>query len=229
MVHAAVETLERQDKERRLPMSYEEFLTWSGENVHAEWIGGEVIIFMPPKKIHQEIVGFLHNLITLFVNLFDLGVVLTAPFEMHVSPDGPAREPDLLFVARNHLDRLTPERLAGPADLIVEVVSDESVHRDRVDKFYEYQGNGIREYWIIDPREGKQRADFYYLAPEGRYQAVLPDDDGKYHSSVLPGFWFRPDWLWADELPDPLLALAEVRGLSPEATASLRAMLAGES
>jgi Uma2 family endonuclease len=58
---------------------------------------------------------------------------------MRATPDGPARQPDLLFVAREHLDRLTETRLSGPADFVVEVVSDDSVARDRADKFYEYQ------------------------------------------------------------------------------------------
>jgi len=38
-------------------------------------------------------------------------------------------------VAREHADRITDERVAGPADLIVEVISDDSVGRDRGDKF----------------------------------------------------------------------------------------------
>lgn len=215
--------------EKRLKMSYEEFLAWSGEDTHAEWVNGEVIAFMPPKDRHQAIVGFLHILLSLFANLFNLGVLRVAPFEMRARPDGPAREPDLMFVAREHLDRLTPERLDGPADLVIEIISDDSVARDRADKFYEYQEAGVREYWIIDPRPGKERADFYQITSEGQFQAALPDTDGHYHAAVLPGFWFRPDWLWQETLPDPLTALAEIRGLSSEATQTLRDMLAGNS
>jgi len=214
-------------REKRLKMSYEEFLAWSGEDTHAEWVDGEVVVFMPPKDRHQAIVGFLHIVLSLFANLFNLGVVRVAPFEMRVRPDGPAREPDLLFIARDHLDRLTPERLEGPADLVVEVISDDSVARDRADKFYEYQEAGVREYWLIDPRPDKERADFYQLTPEGRFQAALPDADGRYHAAVLPDFWFRPDWLWQETLPDPLTALAEIRGLSPQAIQTLRDMLTG--
>jgi Uma2 family endonuclease len=215
--------------EKRLKMSYEAFLIWAGEDTHAEWVNGEVIVFMPPKMIHQQVVGFLYNLLSLFTSFFDLGTVLVAPFEMRAQPDGPAREPDLIFIAREHQDRLTPERLIGPADLVVEVVSDDSVARDRADKFYEYQEAGVGEYWVIDPRPGKQRADFYHLTPQGQFQAALPDTDGRYHAVVVPGFWFRPNWLWQETLPDPLTTLAEIRGLSPEAIQALRDTLAGES
>lgn len=214
-----------QTSEQRLKMSYEEFLAWVDEDTHAEWVDGEVIIFIPPLDRHQALVGFLHILMSLFVNLHNLGILRLAPFEMRTRPDLPPREPDLFFLAQEHLDRLHSERLAGPADLVVEIISDSSVARDRADKFYEYQAGGVREYWIIDPRPGKERTDFYHLLPDGKYQAALPDAANRYHSVVLPGFWLRIDWLWQAPLPDPLLALAEIRGLSPEAVQVLQNLL----
>lgn len=198
-------------QEQRLRMTYEEFLAWADEDVHAEWEDGEVIVFMPPKDRHQDVVTFLVTLLRLFADFFHLGKVRTAPFEMKATPDSPAREPDIFFVAREHRDRLTEDRLVGPADLIVEIISDDSVSRDRSRKFYEYQEAGVREYWIIDPRWGKERADFWVLDERGKYQPI-PIDDGIYRSTVIPGFWIRVDWLWAEELPDSLLAFAEIAG-----------------
>jgi Uma2 family endonuclease len=207
-------------------MSYEEFLAWADEDTHAEWEDGEVIIFMPPKTRHQDIATFLATLLRLFVDFFQLGEVLTAPFEMKVSPESPAREPDILFVAREHRERLTEDRLVGPADLIVEVISDDSVHRDRVRKFYEYQGAGVREYWIIDPRPGQEQADFWVLNEEGKYQPVPVGEDGVYRSTVIPGFWLRVDWLWEEELPDPLMTFGEIVGFPPEVLETLREIAA---
>ena len=195
----------------KLRMSYEEFLNWADEDVHAEWVNGEVIVAMPAKEIHQNIVEFLYVMLNFFVRWFALGKVHTAPFEMRVLADGPAREPDLLFVANDHLERLTNDRLAGPADLIVEVISGDSVYRDRVDKFEEYEAGGVREYWIVDPRPGKQRADFWILDANGRYRAG-EIKDGIYRSTVLPGLWLRVEWLLAENLPDPLVALAQIVG-----------------
>jgi Uma2 family endonuclease len=193
-------------------MSYEEYLAWAGEDVHAEWVNGEVIVQMPPKPRHQQVVAFLLQLLGLFIQLFQSGRLLPAPLEMRATPDGPAREPDLLFVAHEHLDRLTEVRLSGPADLVVEVVSDDSVARDRADKFYEYQAAGVREYWIIDPRPGYERADFFVLDDKGRYKPVPVDTDGRYYSTVLAGFWFQVDWVLAPEPPEVLQALAQVVG-----------------
>jgi len=195
----------------RLRMSYEEYLDWADEGVLAEWVNGEVIVHMPPKDLHQALAGFLYHIIELFVAVFDLGMVRIAPFEVRLGPDGPSREPDVLFLAKTHLDRRTPERVVGPPDLIIEVVSDDSVRRDRVTKFDEYEAAGVLEYWVIDNRPGRGRAWFYQLDPSGHYRSVLVGEDGVYHSAVLPGMGLRVDWLWQEQ-PDVLSALAELVG-----------------
>ncbi|MBS1251256.1 MAG: hypothetical protein MAG451_00287 [Anaerolineales bacterium] len=197
---------------QRLCMSYEEFLEWADEDVHAEWVNGEVIVHLPPKNEHQLIIEFLHQLLALFVGLSDRGLVRIAPFEVKLWPDGPAREPDILFLDQEHMDALSSERLAGPPDLIVEVISPDSVRRDRSRKFREYETAGVREYWIIDSRPGYQRADFYRLDEGGRYELFATEDDDVVHSTALPEFWLRPAWLWQAPSPNPLLALAEIVG-----------------
>lgn len=203
-------TLAPPRQEQRFRMSYEEFLGWADER-HAEWTNGEAILFVP-KPRHQDIVTFLVTLMRLFVQFYELGKLLTAPLEMKVTPTSNAREPDILFVAREHSDRLTEDRLAGPADLIVEVISKESVSRDRSDKFDEYEEAGVREYWAIDSRPGKARADFWVLDPNGKYQAT-PLEQGKiYRSTVLPGFWLDIEWLWDEQKPDPQRTFVRIVG-----------------
>jgi Uma2 family endonuclease len=211
-----------------LRMSYDEYRQWDEfEEALTEWVDGEVILHRPPLDRHQRTLEFLERLLDLFVQLFGLGLIRVAPFSMRATPEGSAREPDIFFLETEHLGRLTEHELNGPADMVVEVISTDSVSRDRDDKFYEYQNGGVREYWIIDPRSGKQRVDCYWLTPEGQYQATLPDEDGRYHSVVLRSFWFRPEWFWQEPRVDPLSALAEMRGLSQEATRTLREMLIG--
>lgn len=208
-----VKTPERveKDQEQRISMSYEQFLTELDEDVHAEWIDGETIIFMPPTRKHQAVVRFLVTLLSTFVDFFQLGEVLVAPFEMKATPDGNAREPDILFIAQTNLARLSDKKLEGPADLLIEIISPESAARDRSDKFYEYQDAGVREYWLFDPRPRRERADFWVLDDNGLYRPV-PLDKGIYRSTILPDFWLNTKWLEQDELPDPLSALARIVG-----------------
>jgi len=208
----------------RLKMTYEEFLAWADEDVHAEWVDGEVIIHMTAKQRHQAVVGFLMTLFDLFNQFFRLGKFLTAPYQMKLSPEGSGREPDILFVAREHESRLTEQGVAGPADLVIEIVSDDSVVRDRVDKFEEYEQYGVPEYWIIDPRPKRQRAEFYQLDERGQYRPVPAGGDGRYHSRALPGFWLQVDWLWRDELPDSLFAFAEIANLPADVVQVLHSL-----
>jgi Uma2 family endonuclease len=136
------------------------------------------------------------------------------------------REPDLLFVANEHLDRLQETYLDGPADLVVEIVSPESAGRDRGEKFYEYERGGILEYWLLDPQV--RRAEFYQLNTEGQYQQMSPDAEDRYHSAVLSGFWLRVEWLWQEPLPHPLRVLGEIAAVDTDVVERFLRALGGE-
>lgn len=138
-----------------------------------------------------------------------------------------ARHASRIFCSwQEHMDAITEARLNGPPDLIVEVISPDSVRRDREHKFREYETAGVREYWIIDSRQVHHRADFYRLDESGRYELFATEDDETVHSTVLEGFWLRPAWIWQEPMPEPLLMLSEIvgadrlierlRGASPE-------------
>lgn len=115
------------------------------------------------------------------------------------APISTGREPDLLLVTREHRDRLHPTCLDGPADLAIEIVSPESVSRDRGEKFVEYEQAGVREYWLIDP--DRRQAEFYRVGEDGRYQLALGGAEGTYASAVLAGFELPLPWLWREPLP----------------------------
>jgi len=224
-VQAPIEETERRG-EQRIPMSYEEFLAMDGEHQHAEWEDGVTIIFMPATPRHQDIVTFLATLIRLFSEFFQLGRVYTAPVEMKVSPTSNAREPDLLFVVNEHLGWIDEKRLAGPADLAVEVISPESVSRDQKRKKQEYEAAGVKEYWVLDSRTRTQQTEFWVLDANGRYQAGQVDADGIYRSTVLKGFWLDVAWLRATELPDPQFTFAHIAGFPPAMIETLRQIAA---
>ena len=95
--------------------------------------------------------------------------------------------------------RIQKTYLDGPADLVVEIISPESVGRDRGEKFTAYEAAGIPEYWLIDPI--RQQAEFYQLGNTNRYQFIQVGENGRYHSHILAGLWLQVDWLWLDPLP----------------------------
>lgn len=186
-------------------MTYEEFLAWADEDTLAEWVDGEVIVTSPASLQHQTVAGFLLQLVSLAVEAWQLGLVIPPPFQMKLQRSG--REPDLIHLAREHLDRLRPTYLDGPADLVVEIVSPESVGCDRGEKFTEYEAAGIPEYWLVDPQ--RRWAEFYRLEGE-RYHMAFQGAERRYDSAVLPGFWLRVEWLWQDPLPPVLDVLRQL-------------------
>lgn len=181
-------------------LSFEQFHDWCDEDTWAEWVDGQVHIVSPAGLRHQELARFLLILLAHWTEAHQLGVVLSAPFLMRLpEPVRSSREPDLLFVATAHLSRLRPTYLDGPADLVVEIVSPESVGRDRGEKFVEYEQAGISEYWLIDP--DRQQVEFYRLAQDGRYRLVLAGPNGDYRSPSLANLTFPVAWLWHMPLP----------------------------
>ncbi len=189
-------------------LTYEEFLEWADEDTYAEWVDGAVEMNSPVSLRHQDTVNFLVGVLSKFVQIRGLGHVTDAPFQMKLARSG--REPDVLFVATAHLDQLKPTYLDGPADLVVEVISPESIGRARGDKFVEYERAGIPEYWVIDAEA--ERAEFWRLNAKGRYESVALGADGAYRSAVLPGLWLRETWLWQEPLPAAEDALLEMLG-----------------
>jgi Uma2 family endonuclease len=162
----------------------------------------------PASDHHQDLVGFLITILRLFNESQQAGWVRVAPFLMRTDVKPSGRAPDILFVTKERMHLIQPTFLDGPADLIVEIISPESIGRDRGDKFVEYEAAGVREYWLIDPL--RQQVEFYQLNEQGLYRAAALDADGIYHSHVLTGFWLRAAWLWQKPLPPVLSVLKEL-------------------
>jgi Uma2 family endonuclease len=189
-----------------LRMTYDEFLDWADEDTLAEWVDGEVIMTSPASVKHQEIKSFIAEVLKKYAKLNDLGKVLDAPFQMKLTESG--REPDVIFIAKANLGKLQSTFYDGGADIAVEVVSPESVNRDKTDKYKEYEAGGVREYWLIDAVEDK--ATFYRLE-NGKYKQIKLQD-GKFYSDVMPGLWLHIAWFWQDpllEIEDVMLEIAK--------------------
>lgn len=189
------------------PLSFEKFLDWCGETTRVEWVRGEVIVLSPVSDRHQDLSGFLTSVLRIYVEVKGLGWVWNAPFVMRLEQTPSGREPDVMFLKTAHLDRLQETYLDGSADLVIEVVSKESIGRDRGDKFVEYERGGIPEYWLIDPI--RQQVEFYRFDEDGHYAAIHPAG-GIFRSEALADFWLRVDWLWEDPLPRVLDVVREL-------------------
>jgi Uma2 family endonuclease len=198
----------RGDASAPIRMTFDEFMAWDPETGRAEWVNGEVILVAPAAAEHQDLVVFLIWLLADYIVPRRLGRLFSAPFLMRLPNRPSGREPDLLFIAAEHADRVKSTYRDGPADLVIEVLSPDSERRDRVDKLQEYEAAGIPEYWLFDPL--RKDAFFFLLGEDGRYHLSVADQDGIYCSRVLDGFRLKVDWLWRRPLPALANALAEL-------------------
>ncbi len=188
-------------------MSWEEFLAWVDEDVWAEWVNGEVVVMSPASNLHQALVLFLAALMQHWAEAHDLGVVRTEPFLIKLPKPLPARAPDIIFIAKENLHRITTNFFDGAPDIVVEVISPESRARDRGEKFYEYEQAGVKEYWLIDP--DRKQAEFYRRGEDGIFRLVAVSEREVFRSEVLKGFWLKVEWLWQEPLPSLMSVLKE--------------------
>jgi len=104
------------------------------------------------------------------------------------------RKPDLAVVLNSNPIILgdTEFSYKGTFDICIESLSYsrlKEIKRDTVEKKKEYQGIGVKEYYILDAR--KIETAFYRLNEKGKYQKISPTDTEIIRSGILPGFQFR--------------------------------------
>jgi len=190
--------LQEQQAASQAKIPFQEYLK-AYDGVRAEWLMGEVAVYVTNNVQHQEILRFLATLFDLFLEVKSLGRVLLAGVSMYISDEQPAREPDLLIVLNEHLERIQATYLNGPADIAIEIVSPDSTERDRGDKFTEYEKAGVPEYWLLDPL--RQEARIYVLGEDRFYHPAPLDAQGRLISTLLPGFALDAAILWQEKLP----------------------------
>jgi Uma2 family endonuclease len=196
-----------------IPMTWEEFLAWTSEG-KSEWVDGEGIAYVSTSVRHARMVRFLAELLGIYVRAFDLGEIFVDTLLMRLRSRQSGRMPDIVIVRTEHLDRLRDKWLEGPADFLVEFVSEDDPDRDLVVKHTEFEREGVPEYLTIDARVDHHDVLLRQRGADGRFHLVQPDEQGRLHSSVLPGFWLDPAWFQLDPLPNPISIL---RRISPEA------------
>jgi len=130
--------------------SEEEYLDLPGSRL-AEFDHGRIEVLDMPSEFHQLLVAFLYRALLAFTSKRSLGTVLFAPLPVKLW-EGKLREPDVLFMRREHADRRQANYWRG-ADLVMEVMSPDDPKRDRDTKRREYALAGIPEFWLADPTE----------------------------------------------------------------------------
>lgn len=189
------------------PITEEAFVAWCDEDTRAEWVDGKIIMMSPASRDHIDLNGWLCSLLRIFVEQRDLGVVCGPEFQVRLGAQRRRRVPDLLFVAKDRTGIVQAGHVEGAPDLVVEIVSPDSVSRDWREKYLEYEAAGVREYWVLDPLA--ERVEAYSLSEANGYVRI-EETKGVVASVVVPGFYLRSAWLWGEQLPKVLDTLREL-------------------
>ena len=151
--------------------TYADYLTWQFSEM-VELIRGKVVKMSPaPSSYHQTVSSNLHGL---FWNKLRKSPcrLFAAPSDVRLIRKGKDNEqittvvqPDLFVVCDS--GKIDEKGCLGSPDLVIEILSPNSVQQDLNVKFSLYEEAGIGEYWVVFPGE---RVVEIFLLEEGKYR-----------------------------------------------------------
>lgn len=142
-------------------LTYEDYALLPDDGKIHEIIDGEHYMTPAPETYHQTISRRMQFQLYEQIEEHDLGVVFDAPTDVQLSQIDIV-QPDILVILKEHASRVSPSRIIGPPDLVIEILSPTSRKKDVDLKLDLYQKAGCPEYWIVDPQE--QTVARYVLA-----------------------------------------------------------------
>jgi len=187
-----IEKLQEEDRVLEIAGLFPRQGEWTEENYFSlpetnriiELSEGRLVISPSPTDQHQKIVVKLNFYIYIYLLGKNLGEFRCAPMDVWLYKNT-VRQPDIVFMSNEHKDRIT-KNLWNIPDLVMEILSENSIEEDRVCKFKQYQKAGISEYWIIDPF---LRTIEVFILENGAYILFGKFGAGDTaHSKLLAGF-----------------------------------------
>jgi len=177
--------------------TYADYLRLPDDGKRYEIIKGVLYVANAPGYEHQYTVGEIAFALRLFIKQHQSGVILAAPFEVHLAENTKPVQPDILFIPTDQQPPAGTQVFVGVPALIVEVISPSSIRLDRTVKFDTYEQVGVAEYWLVDPKahlvevytlaRGEYALFGQYTGDEVITSAVLPGLQIKASSLFLPG------------------------------------------
>ena len=135
--------------------TYDDYLRLPDDGNRYEIIEGVLYMTNAPAYDYQFAVMEIAFRFKQFVNENNLGVVLVAPFEVHLSEATRPVQPDVLFIRAENRPAPGAKYFDGAPDLIVEVLSPTSIRTDRLVKLAAYEQAGVAEYWLATPKPAR--------------------------------------------------------------------------
>jgi len=175
-------------RESRRKLTYEDFRLFPDDGRRHELIDGEHAVTPSPNTRHQELSVRLTLALGNYLAAHPVGRLFHAPYDCVLSQFDVV-EPDLLVVAADQLDIVTPENIRGVPALVVEILSPTTSRRDEQLKRDLYDRAGVREYWMLDPKRSTIAVSRREASGVLSIVATLSGSAGeRLTSPLLPGF-----------------------------------------
>jgi len=173
--------------------TYADYLTRFGD-LTCELINGFIKMLPAPRSVHVEV---CYNI------SWHLGAIIRknkgkckvypAPFDVRFPRNGEKTngkidtvvQPDICVVC--DLSKIDEYGCCGAPDMIVEVFSPSTGKRDINEKFTLYEEFGVKEYWIVYPKD--KAVHVFLLCDNGKYDAgTLYELEGQIPVHVFDGY-----------------------------------------
>ena len=178
------------------PISFEQFLDMTGEDDELELVNGVLVERMSVSTPHEQRFGWLHFVLSGYVEQRGLGRVFGSRTAVKIHPFG-ARLPDILFVRADRISIIGEQALYGAPDLVIELVSPNDRPSDLRGLEADYRNIGVEEIVFLDA----QKREVQVLRRDHDDYAVEVLTSGSFHSSTVPGFHFEVEGLSGTPYP----------------------------
>jgi len=173
-------------------LSQEEFALWvrgrlAWDPNHYELLNGRIIMTPPAGFPHGSVEARVVSILSSFAVAHDAGEVLGSSQGIEL-PSGATVAPDACLVSRERWNAMPPPELGAflkvVPDLVVEILSLSTASHDRGEKKAIYERDGVREYWLVDPRATSVTV---FVAQGGRFDlGTTYTQTDRVTSSILP-------------------------------------------
>jgi len=131
-------------------LGYREYCCFPDDGRRHEIIDGDHYVNPAPSTYHQTVSRRLQHQVYTQIELTGRGVVYNAPVDVQLT-DHDIVQPDLVVVLTSRMQMITPTKIKGVPDLLVEILSPSTASNDATLKKQLYARVGVAEYWIVDP------------------------------------------------------------------------------
>lgn len=171
-------------------LGYREYCCFPDDGRRHEIIDGDHYVNPAPSTYHQTVSRRLQHQLYTQIELTGRGVVYNAPVDVQLT-DHDIVQPDLVFVLTARMQMITPTKIKGVPDLLVEILSPLTASNDATLKKQLYERVGVAEYWMADPDNHTVEQ---FVLTDGRYSRR--PNAGWIPLSILEGVAVRLADVW---------------------------------